>query len=225
VFRHRSAPHESVAVATAASRASAQRLLTALATALAIALLLALLSAAVAHADVPDVYYSIADTNLVASPDGGFNYVVWLRDANNTPITNVYVILDFTGAPGIQICSSQDSDHDGKLIVVSDGAGRATFNVKAGGTSNGTVTVGTALDVIKHIHLISTDLDGDNDVDAQDQAALSALMGTSGPTGDFDKNGTVNSADAAILNSHLGGSCSTTPAVQQSWGALKAQYR
>jgi len=225
VFRHRTAPQESVAVATAASRASAHRLLSALATALAASLLLALLSAAVAHADVPDAYNSIADTTVVASPDGGFSYVVWLRDGNNMPITNVYVILDFTGAPGIQLCSSQDSDHDGKLIVVSDGQGRATFNVKAGGTSNGTATVGTALDVIKSVHLISTDLDGDSDVDAQDQAALNALMGTSGPPGDFDKNGTVNSADATIQNAHLGGSCTSTPAVLQSWGAVKALYR
>ena len=225
MFRHRSAPQESVAVATAASRVSAQRLLTSLATALATSLLLALLSAAVAHADVPDVYYSIADTNLVTSPDGGFSYVVWLRDANNTPITNVYVILDFTGAPGVQLCSSQDTDHDGKLIVVSDGAGRATFNVKAGGRSNGTATVGTPLDVIRTVHFISTDLDGDNDVDAQDQAALNALMGTSGPTGDLDRNGTVNSADAAIQNAHLGGTCTQTPAIQQSWGAVKALYR
>jgi len=225
VFRHRSAPHQPVAVATVASRASAHRLLTALASALATSLLLALLSAAVAHADVPDVYYSIADTNLVSSPDGGFSYVVWLRDANNMPITNVYVILDFTEAPGIQLCASQDSDHDGKLIVVSDGSGRATFNVKAGGTSNGRVSVGTALDVIRYVHLISTDLDGDNDVDAQDQAALNALMGTSGPAGDFDKNGTVNSADAALQSAHLGGSCTTTPAVVQSWGAVKALYR
>jgi hypothetical protein len=225
VHRHRSAPQESVAVATAASRDAAHRLLIALLCACALSLLLALATAAVAHADVPDVYNSIADTNLVASPDGGFSYVVWLRDASNMPITNVYVILDFTGAPGIQLCSSQDSDHDGKLVVVSDGTGRATFTVKAGGTSNGTVTVGTALAIIKTVHLISTDLDGDNDVDAQDQAALTALMGTSGPPGDFDKNGTVNAADATIQNAHLGGSCTTTPALPQTWGGLKALYR
>jgi len=83
----------------------------------------------------------------------------------------------------------------------------------------------TALDVIRTVHFISTDLDGDNDVDAQDQAALNALMGTSGPTGDLDRNGTVNSADAAIQNAHLGGTCTQTPAIQQSWGAVKAQYR
>jgi hypothetical protein len=225
VFRQRTAPHESVAVATAASRASAHRLLSALATALATSLLLALLSAAVAHADVPDVYNSIADTSLVASPDGGFSYVVWLRDGSNMPIVNVYVILDFTEAPGIQLCASQDSDHDGKLIVVTDGQGRATFNVKAGGASTGRVSVGTALDVIKYAHPRTTDLDGDSDVDAQDQAALGALMGTSGPAGDLDKNGTVNSADAALQSAHLGGSCSATPAVLQSWGAVKALYR
>ena len=225
MFRHRSAPQESVAAATAASRAGAHRLLMALAAALAISLLLALLSAAVAHADVPDVYNSIADTTLVASPDGGFTYVVWLRDVNNTPITNVYVVLDFAEAPGIHLCPSQDSDNDGKLVVVSDGTGRATFTVKAGGATTGRVSVGTALAVIKYAHPRTTDLDGDKDVDAQDQAALNALMGTSGPSGDLDRNGTVNAADAALQNAHLGGNCSATPALPQTWGGLKALYR
>ena len=214
-----------IAEATAASRASAHKLIVALLCATALSLLLALATAAVAHADVPDTRFSVADTNLVASPDGGFDYTVLLRDATNSPIVNATVVLDFTGAPGILLCASQDPDHDGKLIQTTDGAGRAIFRVKAGGESNGTVSVGTTLDVIAYAHPRTTDLDGDMTVDAQDQAELSTLMGTSGPAGDLDHNGTVDSADAAIESAHVGGSCTATPARPATWGGLKASYR
>ena len=80
--RQPSAPHqESVAVATAASRSQAHKLVVALLCAMAFSLLLALATAAVANAGVPSAAYSIADTTLVASPDGGFDYTVWLRDS------------------------------------------------------------------------------------------------------------------------------------------------
>ena len=223
--RNQSAPERPIAVATAASRNSAHRLIVALLCATALSLLLALATAAVAHAGVPDAGYSNADPNLVASPDGGFDYVVVLRDANNAPLVNVNVVLDFTGAPGILLCASQDSDHDGKLILATDVAGRAIFHVKAGGSSSGTVSVGTASDVIAYAHPRTTDLDGDQDVDAQDQAALAALQGTSGPAGDLDRNGVVDSADTAIETSHVGGSCTATPALPSTWGGLKASYR
>ena len=218
-------PHAPVAVATATSRAAAQRLIGALAVALLLSLVLALATAAVAHADVPDVRFSIADSNLVASPDGGFPYTVWLRDGTNTPIPNAIVVLDFANAPGIQLCASQDPDHDGRLLATSDVSGKATFVVKAGGSSSGRVSVGTVLDVIVQARPRTADLDGDTDVDALDQAALNALLGTSGPAGDLDRNGIVDAADVALLAAHLGGSCTTTPAYQPSWGSLKARYR
>lgn len=219
-------PHqESVAVATAPSRTSAHKLIVALLCATALSLLLALATAAVANAGVPSAAFSIADTTLVASPDGGFDYTVWLRDSSNMPITNATIVLDFTGAPGIELCASQDTDLDGKLLLVSDDLGHATFHVKAGGTSNGLVTVGTTNDVFAHAHPRTTDLDGDHDVDAADQAALTALMGTAGPAGDLDENGTVNSADAAIEAAHVGGTCTATPALGTTWGAVKASYR
>jgi hypothetical protein len=214
-----------VLVATAASRAAAQRLLGALASALAISLLMALLFAAVARADVPDVRYCVADSELVASPDGGFAYTVLLRDNTNVPIANSTVVIDFTNATGITLCGTQDPDHDGRLLGTTNSSGSVTFYIKAGGTSGGRVTVGTALDVIVRAQPRTPDLDGDSDVDQSDQAALTALMGSSGPAGDLDKNGTVNSADAAILNAHLGGTCGSTPSFQQSWGAVKALYR
>lgn len=214
-----------VAIATAASRVAAQRLLGALAAALALSLLMALLFAAVARADVPDLRYCVADSNLVASPDGGFAYIVLLRDNTNTPIANGTVVLDFTNAPGISVCGTQDQDRDGRLLGTTNSAGSVTFYIKAGGTSSGRVSVGTALYLIVQARPRTTDLDADSDVDSGDQAALNLLMGSSGPAGDFDKNGIVDSADLAILNAHIGGTCTSTPASQPSWGALKALYR
>jgi hypothetical protein len=215
----------SVAVATAASRVAAQRLFRALGTAVFLSLLLAVLSAAIARADVPDAANCVADSNMVASPDGGFAYTVLVRDNSNYPIAGATVVLDFTSAPGIHLCGSQDTDLDGRLIGTSDANGSATFYIKGGGLTTGRVAVGTALDVIVEARLRTLDLDGDSDVDANDQAALNALLGTAGPAGDFDKNGIVDSADVAILNAHLGGNCASSPAFQQSWGAVKALYR
>lgn len=223
--RHHSPQQESVAVATAQSRTSAHKLIVALLCATALSLLLALATAAVANAGVPNASYSIADTNLVASPDGGFDYTVWLRDSSNMPIANATIVLDFTTAPGIVLCPSQDTDRDGKLLLVSDELGHAVFHVRAGGSSNGVVTIGTTLDAFAHAHPRTTDFDGDSDVDGADQAALDALMGTTGPAGDLDANGTVDAADVAIETAHVGGSCVAAPALKTTWGALKAIFR
>jgi len=154
-------PHAGVAVATADSRAAAQRLLGALGLALALSLGLALGMAALAHADVPDTRFCTADTCLVASPDGGFAYTVVLRDNSNAPIANGTVVLDFTNAPGIVLCNEQDADHDGRLLGTTNASGSVTFYVKAGGVSTGRVRVGTAIDLITLACPRTTDLDGD----------------------------------------------------------------
>ena len=215
----------SVAVATADSRSAAHRMLNALGLALALSLALALGVAALAHADVPDVRYCTADTNLVASPDGGFAYTVILRDNANAPIANGTVVLDFTNAPGIVLCTEQDTDHDGRLLGTTNASGSVTFYVKAGGASTGRVRVGTAIDLITLARARTTDLDGDLDVDATDQSAVNALVGTAGPNGDLDKNGTVNSIDSAIEAGHVGGNCTYTSSSNATWGSLKALYR
>ena len=214
-----------VAVATVDSRSAAHRLLNALGLALFLSLALALGVAALAHADVPDVRYCVADTNLVASPDGGFAYTVLLRDNANAPIANGTVVLDFTNAPGLVLCSEQDTDRDGRLLGTTNASGSVTFYVKAGGVSTGRVRIGTAIDLITLASARTTDLDGDLDVDATDQSALNALAGTSGPNGDLDKNGTVNSLDSAIEAGHVGGNCTFTASNNATWGSLKALYR
>ena len=214
-----------VAVATVDSRSAAHRLFGALVLSLVLSLALALGVAALAHADVPDVRYCVADTNLVASPDGGFAYTVLLRDNANAPIANGTVVLDFTSAPGIVLCTEQDTDHDGRLLGTTNASGSVTFYVKAGGASTGRVRVGTAIDLIALASARTTDLDGDLDIDAADQSAVNALVGTAGPDGDLDKNGTVNSLDSAIEAGHVGGNCTFTEAHNATWGSLKALYR
>ncbi len=214
-----------VAVATAGSRAAAHKLITALALAIALSLLMALSLAAVARADVPDVRFCVADTNLVASPDGGFGYTVLLRDNANAPIVGGTVVLDFTEAVGITLCNEQDSDHDGRILGATNSAGSVTFYVKAGGVSSGRVRVGTALDLITQARPRTTDFDGDLDVDTTDQDAINALVGTAGPTGDLDRNGVVDSVDVALEAGRVGSTCTNTASSVATWGSVKARYR
>jgi hypothetical protein len=190
-----------------------------------ISLVLALASAAVANANTPDPRNCIADTELLGSPGGGFLYSVTLRDAANQAIAGGTVVLDFTSAPGIVICSDQDTDLDGRLLGTTNGAGVCTFYVKAGGNSTGYVIVGTAIEAITQAAPRTPDFDGDLDVDAVDRAALAALLGTSGPAGDFDLNGIVNGADQTIFESRFGHTCTLTPVQAETWGAVKAMYR
>jgi hypothetical protein len=215
----------SALVAAADSRSAAHSMLHALGLALALSLALALGVAALAHADVPDVRYCVADTNLAASPDGGFAYTVLLRDNANAPIANGTVVLDFTNAPGIVLCNEQDTDHDGRLLGTTNAAGSVTFYVKAGGTSTGRVRIGTAIDLITLARPRTTDFDGDLDVDVADQAAINALVGTAGPNGDLDRNGTVDAVDTTIEAAHVGGNCTFTASNHATWGSLKALYR
>ncbi|MEP7028720.1 MAG: hypothetical protein ABI960_09015 [Candidatus Eisenbacteria bacterium] len=214
-----------VAVATAGARVVAQKMLTALALAIALSLLLALSLAAVARADVPDVRFCVADTSLVASPDGSFGYTVLLRNNTNAPIVGGTVVLDFTEATGIVLCNEQDPDHDGRILGTTNGAGSVTFHVKAGGASTGRVRVGTALDLITRARPRTTDLDGDLDVDSSDQAALNALLGTFGPNGDLDHNGIVDGVDVALEAGRVGSNCFLTPTNSTTWGQVRALYR
>src|SRR5262249_60660667 len=93
-------------------------------------------------------------------------------------------VLDFTSAPGVSLCSNQDTDLDGRLFGTSDAVGNVTFWVKGGGSSFGFATVGTAVDVITHAKVVTTDFNDNMSVDAGDRTALAALVGTAGPAGD-----------------------------------------
>jgi len=210
---------------TAASRRAAGNIALALGLAVVLSLAFALGVAAVARADVPSPLFCTADSTLVLSPGGGFAFVVHLRDNTNTPVPNGTVVLDFTNAPGVVLCSDQDPDNDRRILGLSNGAGIATFWVKGGGTTAGTVAVGTAFDVIRQAHLATTDFNGDMVVDASDRSALAALLGTAGPAGDLDRNGVVDANDQALFEARFGNTCAQTAAVTMSWGHLKSLFR
>jgi len=210
---------------TAASRRAAGNIALALGLAVVLSLAFALGVAAVARADVPSVRFCTADSTLVLSPGGGFAYTVHLRDDTNVPVPGATVVLDFTNAIGVTLCSDQDPDNDRRVFGTTNAAGVATFWIKGGGATTGTVTVGSAFDVITHAHVVTTDFDGNMTVDASDRAALAALVGSAGPAGDLDRNGTVNANDQAMFEAHFGNTCAETAAVVMTWGRLKSMFR
>jgi hypothetical protein len=217
--------NRTVSASTSASRKALSKIASALGLAVVLSLALALGVAAIARADVPDTRFCTADSDLVASPGGGFPYVVNLRDAAGAPVPNATVVLDFTTAPGVNLCSDQDADADRRLLMLTNAAGVATFYVKAGGTTAGYVTIGTAIAVIRHAHFVTTDFDGNMTVDSTDRNALAALVGDPGPVGDLDKNGVVNAADQALFEARFGNNCTMTGAIPMTWGRVKSLFR
>jgi len=188
-----------------------------------------------ARADVADPRFCSADARIVTSPAGAGTFRVTLRDASNTPLVGATAILDFNASVGVALCPTADADRDGRLTAITGANGVAEFSVPAGGASATPVKIGTILFDVATAVFTSLDLDGDLDVDADDRAALVALFGTSGPTGDFDGNGAVDAADQSLLDAGVGSLCGeavpppppppppTEP--QRSWGGVKALYR
>ena len=179
----------------------------------------------VARADAPDPRNCIAPDVLVAAPSGGFIYSVTLRDAANLPTPGASAILDFNSAPGILVCEDQDPDHDRRIVGTAGANGVVTFAVRAGGNGAGTLNVVAQGFVLGTVSVRTMDFDGDMDVDASDRAALATLVGTAGPAGDFDDNGTVNAADQAMLEQRFGGNCVQLDARPATWGLVKDLYR
>lgn len=205
-----------------------RRLFRSLGLAVVLTLGLALVSAALArlaHADAPDPRYCVAQPVMVSAPGGGFDYTVTLRDGTNQPVPGGTAILDFNRAPGILVCDDQDPDHDRRIVGTANSIGVVTFSVRAGGTGAGTLDVIASTYVIATVSVRTMDFDGDMDVDQSDRAALVALLGTTGPAGDFDSNGTVDAADQAMLEQRYGGNCTLLPARPATWGQVKGLYR
>ena len=181
--------------------------------------------AQVARADAPDPRYCVAPEVLLAAPGGGFHYAVTLRDGTNQPVAGGTAILDFNGAPGLLLCDEDDPDHDKRVVGTANSLGVVTFRVRAGGTGAGTLEVVVAGFVIATVSVRTMDFDGDMDVDQADRAALTALVGTAGPAGDYDQDGLVGSSDQAIFESRYGGNCLLLDVRPTTWGSVKGLYR
>jgi hypothetical protein len=187
-------------------------------------LLLLLAAATPASAGVPDPRYSEADTCIVVSPAGAFTYTVRLRDESLAPVGDVDVVLDFTAAPGIVLCTASDPNNDRRVVARTDALGYVIFRVRGGGQSNGLVEVQALATLVRGAFARSTDLDGDLTVEAEDVTAHQALA-SNARAGDYDCDGDADAADRQFVQNQLGHNCLTVPVLRRSWGSLKSFYR
>jgi hypothetical protein len=142
------------------------------------------------------------------------------------------VVLDFSRCPTFVHCSGIPAplivnDVARTIARHADAQGVADFAIPMGGICPGTMVWVFADNVLLAMRsLASPDRDGNLSVDAADQAAVQALVGTSDPTADFNCDGAVTAADVAILSQHLGHVCAgPTPGRSRSWGEIKLIYR
>jgi len=181
-------------------------------------------AATLAHAGVPDPRNCVADTCLVVSPAGVFDYTVVVKDESAAPVANVQVVLDFGTAPGMNLCDASDPDHDRRIIGTTDATGSVIFHVRGGGQTSGYVVVSAVGSVIVIAHARSTDLNGDLAVTAADVTAHSALA-SNALAGDYNCDGVTDANDRAFITAQLGQDCNTTAVLDFTWGAVKASYR
>lgn len=174
-----------------------------------------------ALAGVPDPAHSTMDACLVVCPEGDFTFHVTVRDIAGNPIANSSVHVDMCLCPSVIPCPGEGCTY----IKLTDAAGNATLQIKAGGTCLAGVLITADGVVLGSRAVASPDQNGDLIVDAADYAAAVGKLGLSDPTADFDCDGGVTNADLNVVYAHAGHSCQAVPGLQQSWGRMKAIYR
>src|SRR5689334_20762333 len=86
---------------------------------------LALLPPLSASAAVPSPANSQVDPCLVLCPAGDFTFHVVVRDIANVPVAGASVVVNLCNCPNVHLCSGPCD-----VLVTSDAAGNATFNIK-----------------------------------------------------------------------------------------------
>jgi len=163
------------------------------------------------------------DPCLVLCPAGDFTFHVVVRDIANVPVAGASVVVNLCNCPSVHLCSGPCD-----VLVTSDAAGNATFNIKGGGLCPGAVASVTADGVLLASRAVaSPDQDGDLTVTAADIAIINGkLLLPYDPGADLNCDGTVNSTDVSIASSHSGHDCQgVVPTEEHSWGEVKAIYR
>jgi hypothetical protein len=184
---------------------------------------LALLSAPSANANVPSPPNSQVDPCLVICPAGDFTFHVVVRDIANVPIAGATVVINLCNCPSVHLCSGPCD-----VLVSTDAAGNASFQIKGGGLCPGGTASVTADGVLLATRTVaSPDQDGDLSVTSADIAIISGkLLLPYDPGADLNCDGLVNSTDVAIATSHSDHNCQgIVPTEGQSWGKVKAIYR
>jgi hypothetical protein len=171
---------------------------------------------------------------LPSCPAGDVQFEVVVRDIGNWAVVGSHVMLTFPACPGVVFCDDccpgLTFDQQARTVTaVTDANGVAAFSLKMGGLCPtdyvevradgyflGSATVG-----------LSTDRDGNLQVDATDAAMVRALIGSADWSADLDGDGEVTEADVSWLTDlHGGHSCAgVVPTRTTTWGSVKLLYR
>ena len=153
---------------------------------------------------------------------------------NGGPVDGWPITLDLCGCPSLRIVAGvgaipywySGSGNCRVVTLTSTPNGVAQFALQAGGVCSDAQIAVTATFVLgTRTAVASPDQNGDLVVDAADVAIAEAKLGTNDLTMDLDCDGTVTSADIAILQAHEGHRSGPTGVQPSPWGLVKALYR
>lgn len=192
----------------------------------------ALLLSPSAPAAVPSAANSTLPTCVVASPDGTFLSTVIVRDLAGNPVSGSTVVLDFSTCGVFLPCTFPCVGCTAHLPTqtirkAADVAGVASFDLRMGGACPNERVAISADGVLLGTAAYSTlDQNGDLSVTGADLLGIQNAMVSGDLSADLDCSGTVDVADLAVAQAHLGVTCNgVVPSARRSWGTIKGAYR
>jgi hypothetical protein len=173
---------------------------------------------------------------LTICPAGDRTFSVLVKDVNNAALPGRTVVIDLSGCANAVIALCQDCPEAANynsllrtITRITDANGMARFqlcgSIFCPGTANWAEVSADGV-ILAFSTFVTTDLDGDLDVDAQDVGIVTAAQGGSLPEADEDCSGGIDGADVALVGAHVGHMCpGVIPAFTTSWGRMKSTYR
>lgn len=165
-----------------------------------------------AQADVPDPTKSFCDPVLIGTSSGtaspGFHVTV--RNVGNSPKPGASVFVDFKGSPARPYQEQETGTTVDctalSMTRIADGAGQVVFHARIAGfdvVPMAAVRMNGVL--LKHVPVLSTDLDGDGTTDIRDLNVfrLRFLFGRAAPETDFNQNGITDGFDLERLRQEI----------------------
>jgi hypothetical protein len=178
--------------------------------------LVAVFAPAHAMGGVPSASSSIVPCSAPTCPGGDASFQVLVRDGANNAVPGSVVILNWSAVDGLALCSPIAScPTPCTIAAITDGDGRASFAVPAGGAGSGESISVTADGVpLGYMSLYPMDQDGDFDVDETDYNIAAAAESLGGGRSDFNCNGYTDANDLQLLRTHSGHRCASAPPVE-----------